>query len=460
MSGAQRRERGSVTRLFSAMQSRIFAALVAGILGSAALSFYLAHLDRERVLAEAQGTYLAEVVSHLVDLLEESPPQERAAQFKKLRRMGVRGELREDEALDGMPLPSLEALLKERLDPGYDARARLLPPERCPAAGRHAVMHPADPCFAVRLRLKDGEIVQVALRGRIQHLGPPPERPALSVYALLFFGCIAALAWAVARMVTRPLAGLARAARSLGENIEREPLAETGPAEVREASAAFNTMQARLKAHVAERTRMLAAITHDLQTPLTRLRLRLEQVDEAGLKDKLLGDLAQVQALITEGLELARGFDAGDPVQAVDLDALLDSLVADAVELGQAVSLAGRLDQPVQARPLGLRRALSNLLDNALNYGESAEIDVETQGNAVCIAIRDHGPGIPEAELERVFQPFVRLEASRSRHTGGTGLGLTIARAIAEQAGGRLDLANHPEGGLLASLYWPLPART
>jgi signal transduction histidine kinase len=271
----------------------------------------------------------------------------------------------------------------------------------------------------------------------------------------LFLFSIAVLSYLVARMTTRPLKQLAQAARDLGDDINHAPLKLGGASEIRQASAAFNAMQARIRQHIAQRTQMLAAITHDLQTPLTRLRLRLEKVADPELQERLIGDLSAMQQMVREGLELARSMDTGEAMQVLDLDSLLDSVCADASDAGQPVQLSGLTQIAMMGRPLGLRRCLVNLVDNAVKYGQQASVTAERGVGMAVVRIRDRGPGIPHEELARVFEPFYRVETSRSRESGGTGLGLTIARNIAEQHGGTITLANHPEGGLEVTLTLP-----
>jgi signal transduction histidine kinase len=266
---------------------------------------------------------------------------------------------------------------------------------------------------------------------------------------------VAGLAYVVARKTTRPLKQLAQAAKNLGNDINHAPLDLTGADEIRQASAAFNAMQARIRQYIFQRTQMLAAITHDLQTPLTRMRLRLEKVGDPDLQERLIGDLSAMQAMVREGLDLARSMDTTETMQKLDLDSLLDSVCADAADASQQVTLSGRAGMALLGRPLDLRRCLSNLIDNAVKYGRRARVTVDRASGAARIRIRDDGPGIPDAEQARVFEPFYRIETSRSRESGGTGLGLTIARNIAEQHGGSIALANHPDGGLEVTLLLP-----
>ncbi|MEE7561489.1 two-component sensor histidine kinase, partial [Xanthomonas sp. Kuri4-2] len=230
-----------------------------------------------------------------------------------------------------------------------------------------------------------------------------------------------------------------------------------GPAEVRSAALAFNAMQRRLQRHLGERTQMLAAITHDLQTPLTRLRLRLENVQDEALRERLVGDLAAMQALIREGLELARSAESAEQPVALDLDSLLESLVEDACEAGAPARFERGCGRVLMLRPLAMRRLFSNLIDNALKYGHGARVSAEHQAGSVVVRVGDDGPGIAEEALETVFDPFVRLETSRSRETGGAGLGLTIARTLAEKDGATLVLRNVDGGGLEAVVRWAAP---
>jgi signal transduction histidine kinase len=256
-------------------------------------------------------------------------------------------------------------------------------------------------------------------------------------------------------MTVRPLKLLAQAAKDLGNDINHPPVVLSGAAEIRQASAAFNAMQARIRQHIMQRTQMLAAITHDLQSPLTRLRLRLEKVGDAELQQRLIDDLSAMQQMVKEGLDLARSMDTTETMQALDLDSLLDSVCADATDSGQQVELKGRAAMALMGRPLAIRRCLVNLIDNAVKYGQYAQVTVERMVGASRIRIRDGGPGIAQDQMARVFEPFYRIETSRSRASGGTGLGLTIARNIAEQHGASVMLSNHAEGGLEVTLIVP-----
>jgi signal transduction histidine kinase len=259
---------------------------------------------------------------------------------------------------------------------------------------------------------------------------------------------VIALSLLAVRWLTRPLGVLALAADELGRDIRRAPLAEQGPAEVRRAAASFNTMQARLQTYLREREQMLAAVSHDLRTPITRLRLRAELIEDESLRAKFARDLAEMESMTAAALDFLRGARADEPLRPVDVPALLDSLQADMEEAGHEVRVQARAAAPFPARPLALKRCLANLIENAVKYGTRAEVRLEDDGRELRITVADDGPGIPEAEFERVFEPFYRIEGSRSRETGGVGLGLSVARDIVRAHGGELTLRNRPGGGL------------
>ena len=269
-------------------------------------------------------------------------------------------------------------------------------------------------------------------------------------------GVMLVLFFFAVRLVTKPMSVLARAAEELGRNIERPPLPETGTVELARASRALNTMQDRLKRYVETRLEALGAMSHDLKTPITRMRLRAEMLEDAELKTRFIRDLDAMQKMVGSTLDHMRGLsDGGEELCPIDLNALISSLKHDAEEAGHAVTVAGETPGPVMGRAQALKRCLQNLLDNALAYGQRADITVREDGRTVNVAIADGGPGIPESDIERVFEPFYRVEGSRNRNSGGSGLGLSIARNIAQAHGGAVRLRNLPQGGLEATLVLP-----
>ena len=306
--------------------------------------------------------------------------------------------------------------------------------------------------FTASVALADGLWLNVAV-------GPPPGAPAwgaafVAVFLLSALG-IAAVAVLTGRRMAKPMRGLAAAAGRLGRGEAVDDIPEAGPVETRETVRAFNLMRARLDRYVRDRTAMLAAVSHDLRTPITSLRLHAEFVEDAETKTKILAALDEMQRMTEDALAFIREDMQREETRTVDLHALVDSVAADLAELGHDVAVADSGRVLSACRPAALRRALRNLLENAAAHGGRAAVRIEPDDAELRIVVEDEGPGIPEAELERVFEPFVRLEASRSRDTGGTGLGLAIARGIVRGHGGDILLANRAEGGLRATVALP-----
>lgn len=440
------------------MTGRIFLILLLGILASIALTLWLGFGERQRAIGQFRDFHVLERTEQLVLALDALPAARREAFLATAKRIGLQVESAPDRVPENVRRSAFAAALGERLGPDY--RVMSMPATRadCPQLRERAHMGLEAPrrvaCEVTRIRLRDGTLLRLTV---LPPRGPlPPLHGDFLAYLALFIVSIGVLAYLVARMTLRPLKQLAQAADDLGRDINHPPLTVQGSSEIRQATGAFNAMQARIRQHIGQRTQMLAAITHDLQTPLTRLRLRLEKVSDAELRDKLIGDLSAMQAMVREGLELARSMDSTEAMRELDLDSLLDSVCSDAADAGQKVSLQGQARMAVMARPATLRRCLVNLIDNAVKYGHSAQVTVERGADdSACIRIRDAGPGIAPDQLDKVFEPFYRIDTSRSRDTGGTGLGLTIARNIAEQHGASLTLANHPQGGLEATLILP-----
>lgn len=281
--------------------------------------------------------------------------------------------------------------------------------------------------------------------------------PRLGLTLAIFF----VLAAVVVRMITRSLKRLARAAEDLGANPERAPLQASGPHEVRSVITAFNRMQSQIARYVLERTRLLGAISHDLKTPLARMRLRTELLPDSAVRARFARDLDEMDSMVGSTLEFLSSLGESPQRVPVDVGALIESLCEDFRETGADLSTYGGTRAPFIANPLSLRRCLANLIENALRYGGSAEVSVEDGEQALRITVRDRGAGIPDAELERVFDPYFRLDVSRNRNRGGTGLGLSIARNIARWHGGDIRLCNAAEGpGLIAELTLPRPPRS
>ncbi len=305
----------------------------------------------------------------------------------------------------------------------------------------------------VSLQLRDGSWLNFAA----PVVSPEPFwslRFALSMAVMLL--AVGVLSAFVVHHLTRPLGTFARAAQRLGTDVKAPPIPESGPAEVRQATRAFNKMQERIRRFVEDRTQMLAAISHDLGTPITRLRLRAELVEDDEQQKKMLADLDDMEKMVFSALSFARDEAACEPHAMVDLRTLLQRVCNDMADAGHAIRLdIGDDAVPYGCRPAALRRALTNLIDNAIKYGGQARVSLESDQDGLLVRIDDNGPGIPEELQEDAFKPFRRLEASRSRETGGTGLGLTVARTIIRAHGGDVALMNRSDGGLRVEVRLP-----
>jgi signal transduction histidine kinase len=260
----------------------------------------------------------------------------------------------------------------------------------------------------------------------------------------------------VVRWITRPLAALSEAAAAFGngQDDRAPPLPETGSREFINTARAFSAMRERIQRYIEDRDRLFISISHDLRTPITRLKLRSELLDDEVLRNEFEEDLDELDMMVKGALQCVKDSDIHENPAEVKLDAMLGRLVRSARLAGHEV---GYRDSglSVRAKPLALKRAIGNLLDNALFYGDRAEIDVRGEKGAVAITVRDHGPGVPEEAFASLFEPYVRLEHGREQNDGGMGLGLGIARSIIEAHGGELVLQNHPEGGLNATIRLP-----
>lgn len=423
---------------------RLMLILLCGLVAAQALAFGLLWIERSRASQSMMLTYLARDVASSIAILERVPPEERMSWLAKLDRRNYRYRLGAVPAggnqSQGGELDQLIAAgIGGALGPAYRIDVDAAPDDGRPR---------------LRLQLQDGTPLSVELNPAPMPLADWLPGLLAAQLALIVLSC-----WIAVRIATRPLTRLARAAEALAPERGAEPVPEHGPAEVAQAARSFNAMQARIAQHLQERTRILAAISHDLQTPVTRMRLRAELMDESGERGKWQADLDAMQSLIQEGIAYARSAHAAaEQAMHVDLDALLQALAADYQDAGQAVALRGSLHRKLTTRPQALRRVITNLVDNALKFAGNAEIEVHATGQRISIAVLDRGPGIPEHEQAAVLQPFYRLESSRNPETGGSGLGLAIAQQLSMALGGALAISNREGGGLRACLELPLPA--
>ncbi|MDZ3836397.1 MAG: ATP-binding protein [Rhodospirillales bacterium] len=467
----------------------LFAAVL--ISNGIGLAAYLG--ERRSLQITARERAIAERVADAARLIEAAASADRPKLLRSLRGAGLRLQW-SDQPLPGEVDPSgdrvrsLRAVFIEELgvDKGDGLRLRLGRPGDAAEGGERSVKGPWPPGWSGRggehgpfprasdkatfavlfggLRLGDGSWLNFA--------APlTPQTPSWTSSMLLLIAGTSLAAAAIAGFVvwraSAPLSVFAAASERLGRDLDAPPLPERGPAEVTLAARAFNEMQARLQRMVRQRTQMLAAMSHDLRTPLTRLRLRAELMDDPAQQQKTLADLDQIEDLIGTSLEFARDAFTGEAPAKLDLAALVRTICDEAADAGGRIRYHGPERAPFAARQMALRRALANLVDNAMRHGEEVDVALAVHGNGGSeraeILVEDDGPGLPESELGKVGEPFYRPDASRSRDSGGAGLGLAIVRAVAVAHGGGITLTNRDGGGLRAALSiasLPVPERS
>jgi len=262
-----------------------------------------------------------------------------------------------------------------------------------------------------------------------------------------------------ARQFSRPIERFAAAVRQFGLNPQAPPIAETGPKELQEVVKTFNAMQAQIQKFVAYRTMMLAAISHDLRTPLTRMRLRGEFIEDPEQQARLFRDVDEMQGMVDEALAFFRDDAVSEETTSFDLPHVLLTIANDYADQDIDIRYTGPAHAVYRGRPFALKRAFTNVIDNAAKYAKTPEIELSREETALVVAIRDRGPGIPADALDNVFRPYYRIDKSRNRTTGGVGLGLTVAQAIVQGHGGEIILENRPGGGLEARIVLPVAAR-
>ncbi|WP_239946000.1 ATP-binding protein [Dyella terrae] len=418
------------------MASRLYLILFAGLMLAQGLSFGLLYFERMQSATAVMFNTLEHDVGTSVAVLDRLPAAERSRWLNRLERDNyfyILGSGEPGDRLTTQRSRDVLALIAKEVGPDYRVYGNTISmsPER----------------YQVHFTLHDGTPLTLQITPHMKPLAAwLPFVFTLQVILLLV------CAWLAVRLATRPLATLAEAADAMTPTANGPRIPQDGPAEVARAAKAFNTMQDRIALHVKERLHILAAISHDLQTPITRMRLRVEALDESPEQQRIIDDLHELQHLVKEGVAYARSAhgDAEKPMK-MDVGAFLESLVFDYQDVGQPVNMADTIAITATVRPQALRRVLVNLIDNAIKYGGSAEVALHRAApDAFTITVSDRGPGIPEDELEQVLQPFYRLESSRNRDTGGSGLGLAIGAQLIASIGGHLQLANRDGGGLQA----------
>jgi signal transduction histidine kinase len=471
--------------------------LLAGLLISRAAGSWIYTADREQAVHTVGGFAAAQRIANLTRLVQEAPPEWRERMVAALSDQtftvslsaqppAVKGSVDEDAAAQ-----AIKEFLSAQMPSGFASQPRVAvsaPTGRSLGGWGPMMMGPGsmmdrrgggwNPMMArmmdqmtggrmdqmmaglgsfrdlhVAMPLTDGQWLSFATA--LPDTGPGFSRQFLVSMAIMAVIILGVSTWVV-RRVTAPLASLALAAERMGRDVVAPPLSETGTVETRRASRAFNDMQARIRNLIENRTRLLAAISHDLRTPLTLLRLRAENVENPEERARMLSTIAEMDAMVAVTLQFARDETTSEVRRPTDVTALLQSLVDDMADAGMPVTMEQARPIVLDCRPNALKRAIRNLLDNAIKYGKAAHTAIHaTSAAAIEITIDDEGPGIPTGQLPRVFEPFYRADESRSRDTAGTGLGLAIALSIVQAHNGELILANRSEGGLRATMKLP-----
>ncbi|MCU1763023.1 HAMP domain-containing histidine kinase [Pseudomonas sp. 14P_8.1_Bac3] len=421
------------------LASRLSLIFLVGLILAQALSFGAQYYERYETAKTTMLGNLETDVSTSIAILDRLPAEERAGWLQQLERRNYRYLL--DEGSPGTAMrdsPIAVTSIKDAIGMDYPMTVTDIP---------GPIKH-----FQVHLKLADGSPVTIDVRPSMVPLSPWLPIVLLGQLVLMIL-----CTWLAVRIAIRPLTRLAEAVETLDPNTHPVLLDENGPTEVAHAAKAFNAMQARIAAYLKERMQLLAAISHDLQTPITRMKLRAEFMDDSSEKDKLWNDLGEMEHLVREGVAYARSVHgATEESRRTNLDSFLDSLVFDYQDMGKDVQLSGKSDSVIDTRPHALRRVLVNLTDNALKFAGAAQLQVDsTSDGGLSVKVMDRGPGIAAEELAHVMEPFYRVENSRNRSTGGTGLGLAIAQQLALAIGGSLTLSNREGGGLCAELKLP-----
>lgn len=441
---------------------RTMIVLLVGLTLSHIASTYFLSSDRRDTVIEASERLCADHIAVIAHLIDKVPSQDRARLISEL------GGARTEISLSDQPKTGVIHQDEDELLLMQDALRSYFGIVEHP---RLHIVHrqmesdndlgfwwsliagfPHDRIMQVSLQFEDGRWVNFDM-AMVQNATLWSPHAALSTLAMmvavLVFGN-----WATG-WVGRPLATFAAAADRLGRDVNAPRLPEGGPREVRRAVIAFNEMQGRIRRFVDDRTQMLAAISHDLRSPITRLRLRTELLPDGEGRQKMLRDLAEMEGMVASTLDFARDEAADEESQSIDLAATLEAICDNTSDMGLVAEFAWEGRLVCVCRPAAIKRALSNLIENAARYGHDAKVKAFHYGSFVEVVIEDHGPGISEAEMEKVFSPFYRVEGSRNRKTGGIGLGLTVSRSIIRSHGGDIRLENRSEGGLRATVTIP-----
>ncbi|WP_057462771.1 ATP-binding protein [Pseudovibrio sp. POLY-S9] len=463
--------------------------LLAALIFSQVVSFVLLGRERQVALANLARDNALWRTANVVKLLEATPPRLQKQVLRTVSNTRTRfsigdtpvvAETGGDESMEAR----LADYLKRKLDHDRQARVAVIYNERFqeekwrdrsspPPEGRERSSHGSMQAMHDRrddyfkkyrwfslkgvqlfaaIELKNGQWLNIESNFRLPKPSFVPILLPIVIMALLTILII----WVSVYRLTKPLRTLEAAANDLGRGADVKPLKEAGPAEVQAVTRSFNQMQERITRFISDRTRMLAAISHDLRTPITSLRIRAEFIDDDEDRERMIATLDEMQAMVEETLAFTREDSKQEELRSVDLGGLLESIANDQEDMGNHVSVEAHNRVVLKCRPMSLKRAFQNLIGNAIRYGEQAEVSFRVDEAHAEVRIADKGPGIPQNRLEDVFEPFVRLEESRNEETGGIGLGLAITRSIIHAQGGTIRLENGEENGLVAIVRLPL----
>lgn len=413
-------------------------------------SIWIYRIGTENLLGPARDQGLAERLVSVTPALNELPTEEREHTAHALSSSDLEVHWSETSAIADVAAASERAapLRQGLLQHSADLAPADLRFGYADAAARrpHALL--------VAVRLDDGSWTTFGPNAFA--LSSAAEHDVLGSLSAMAFGILFVSIFLV-RSINAPLRVLASAADRIGTDATTVEAPETGAREIRQVARAFNDMQHRIRRLVSDRTQTLAAVSHDLKTPLTRLRLRAEFIVDKDLRETIDDDLDEMERMLDSALAFLRGEATGEESRLVDIGSILETICDQAADAGHDVVLSGNRHAALECRPLALKRALSNLIENAIKYGGGARVALADWPDRIGVTVEDDGPGIPEAERERVFDPFYRIEGSRSRETGGTGLGLTIARTVIRSHGGEIALRNKDSGGLSVTISLPKP---
>jgi signal transduction histidine kinase len=432
------------------LAARLFLILLFGLLLAQMIAGYMIFKDRGEAMRTSREDSLSQRIVMTVKTFDVVSVSEYPALLETFNQPGFSISLTEQpiykqQQKDNFFLHHIRRVLNRHL--GKDRPLHLTPPfdwdEHHKEDHKHSFRRFKMPLM-LSTTIKDGRWINI--NTTLNHRESWGSNLLASI--LLVMAAIALVAFIAVRGVIRPLTTLANAADQFGHNRELKPLAEKGPKEVVESVRAFNRMQQQISTYLKEREEMLAAVSHDLRTPLTRMKLRLEMQEDQKLLESMNADIDEMETMISSTLDYMRGIANDEPVVQVSMDQLLQEISANFQLKGGSVSLHSIDPVSIAARPVALKRCISNIVDNGLKYGNHVDIELKDDQKKVIVCIRDQGPGIPDDQLESVFSPFTRVDKSRNRTTGGTGLGLGIARTIARNNGGDITISNRSEGGL------------